>query len=111
MNRLSERIKAAWAVLTAPYCWYVCCKAAEPNLEISKADILTTAIGVLLRQMENNGVISKSRRDMMESILQDRSVILLSMAVLPATEIPVPTITYDCETEADFNELKEVEIE
>lgn len=56
------------------------------------------------------GRLSEERLQMIDSILCDRSVILQSMCKT-APECITPTVIYDCQSEEDFNELEEQEIE
>ena len=101
MNRMT-RIKAAWKVLTQKYA-IVHASNADANYLLIDA-ILHEAAKLHLR-----GVMSKERYQMIASILFDRSVILQS--VYKTNGKYVPTVIYDCQSEEDFNELKEQEIE
>ena len=63
-------------------------------------------------KLQVGGVMSKERYQMICSILFDRSVILQSIYKYKQEKDKyVPTVVYDCESEEDFKELKEQEIE
>ena len=102
MNRMT-RIKAAWKVLTQKYA----------IVHASNADANYLMIDAILHEaakLQLNGVMSKERYQMIASILFDRSVILQSIHRQDKDKY-VPTVIYDCESEEDFQELKEQEIE
>jgi len=97
-----KRIKAVWEVLTKKY--YILHSGNEDKEEIAKTALIMDAF-----LLEGLFVISTERLQMIASILFDRSVILQS--IYKDKGKYVPTVIYDCESEEDFNELREQEIE
>lgn len=100
---IKERIKAIWNVLTKKH--FV---VYASNI-ISEEDL---AILFLLRNAKclyKLRKLSAERLQMIDSILCDRSVILQSMCKT-APECITPTVIFDCQSEEDFETLKEQEI-
>ena len=99
----TERIKAAWKVLTSKYAM----------VHANNADVgylLIDAILLDAAELLHRGIMTTERFQMIGSVLADRSVILQSMHRQKDGKT-VPTVIYDCESEEDFSELKEQEIE
>lgn len=103
MMKLKERIKAAWKVLTMKYA-IVHASNADVNYLLIDAILLDVA------ELLHRGIMTTERYQMIDSVLSDRSVILQSMHRQKDGKT-VPTVIYDCESEEDFNELREQEIE
>lgn len=101
---IKERIKAIWDVLTKKHI-VVYASNIKDEEEITRLFFVRNA-----NKLHKLGRLSDARRDMIDSILYDRSVILLGMFKPFVHHEPFPTIIYDCESEEDFNELKEQEI-
>lgn len=101
MNRM-KRIKAAWEVLTRKYA-IVHASNADVNYLLIDAILLDAA------ELLHRGIMTTERFQMIGSVLSDRSVILQSMH--KTNDKYVPTVIYDCESEEDFNELREQEVE
>lgn len=99
---LMKRIKAAWEVLTKKN--YILHSGNEDKEEIAKTALIRDAF-----LLEGLFVISTERLQMIYSILYDRSVILQGFHE-EGWDYYVPTVIYDCESEEDFNELREQEI-
>ena len=70
------------------------------------------AIAKTAREMYERGELSEERLQMIGIALLDKSVIVLSKhrPIFKGME-EYCAITYDCESEEDFNELREQEIE
>lgn len=100
---LKKRIRAARKVLTKKY-FTVYTSNGDAN-KLMRDAIRTEAAKLVIK-----GVMSKERYQMIASILFDRSVILQSIHHQDKDKY-VPTVIYDCESEEDFQELKEQEIE
>lgn len=101
---IKERIKAIWRVLT------------KKHFVVYASDIISEEDLTILFLLRNakclyeHKKLSEERLQMIDSILCDRSVILQSMCKT-APECITPTVIYDCQSEEDFNELEEQEIE
>ena len=101
---IKERIKAIWRVLT------------KKHFVVYASDIISEEDLTILFLLRNakclyeHKKLSEERLQMIDSILCDRSVILQSMCKT-APECITPTVIYDCESEEDFETLKEQEIE
>ncbi len=101
---IKERIKAIWRVLT------------KKHFVVYASDIISEEDLTILFLLRNakclyeHKKLSEERLQMIDSILYDRSVILQSMCKT-APECITPTVIYDCQSEEDFNELEEQEIE
>lgn len=111
MMKLKKRIKAAWAMLRYPHAWYVCWHKSEDDEPVTEDMLCREAILEAARQLKGIGGLNEERYQMIESVLKDRSVILQSIVVTKILKIPIPYVIYDCESEEDFNELREQEIE
>lgn len=100
---IKERIKAIWDVLTKKHI-VVYASNIKDEEELTRLFFVRNA-----NKLHKLGRLSDARRDMIDSILYDRSVILQSMRDIAFGYI-IPTVIYDCLSEEDFNELKEQEI-
>ncbi len=100
---LMNRIKAVWRVLTKKN--YILHSGNEDEEELAKGALIGDALA-----LENLSVINIERLQMIYSILYDRSVILQGFHE-EEWDYYVPTVIYDCESEEDFNELREQEVE
>lgn len=101
---IKERIKAIWDVLTKKH-FVVYASNIISEEELTRLFLVRNA-----NKLHELGRLSAERLQMIDSILCDRSVILQSMCKT-APECITPTVIYDCESEEDFNELKEQEID
>lgn len=97
-----RNLHAAWRVLTS-YKHYQICVYEESYTE---KQLVEKGFFRAVCSARDYGLISKPRYDMMLSILFDPSVIMLSKGASG-----VCYAAYDCQTEQDFNDLKECETE
>lgn len=100
---IKERIKAIWDVLTKKH-FVVYASNIKDEEELTRLFLVRN-----INKLHELGRLSDARFEMIGSILYDRSVILQSMCKT-APECITPTVIFDCESEEDFNELKEQEI-
>ena len=101
---IKERIKAIWDVLTKKH-FVVYASDIKDEEELTRLFLVRNA-----NKLHELGRLSDARFEMIGSILCDRSVILQSICKT-APECITPTVIFDCESEEDFNELKEQEID
>ena len=108
MKQLLNRIKDAWCILTSRrnFCvFFTDYKTVSyENTYVDLRCFILRAVDQLYR----SGGYTESdfaRYQMIESILNERSVILLS---IPGD---IPTITYDCASDEDFQVLAAVNID
>lgn len=101
---IKERIKAIWRVLTKKH-FVVYASNIKDEEELTRLFLVRNA-----KRLCKLRKLSEERLQMIDSILYDRSVILQSMCKT-APECITPTVIFDCESEEDFNELKEQEID
>lgn len=112
MKKLKERIKAAWAMLTQPHAWYACWSKSIDDEPVTEAMLCREALIVAASQLEETGELSTERWQMIMEVIDARSVILQSIReASTALDITVPFVIYDCESEEDFKELREQEVE
>ncbi len=104
MKKLIKRIKVAWIVLTRTH---IIVHASNADKEY----LLTDAIIKDAANLYYDEKLSFERYQMICSVLFDRSVIVQSMWNIFNKGAVVPAVIYDCESEEDFNELKEQEVE
>lgn len=121
LKELKARIKAAWQVFKADYCWYVCFIGEGAKREILERTILEASnqlkdyvCGIVNgcdKELEQSAV---ARHQMIESVLYDRSIILQSVTdyeEYPSLGKDLPTVIYDCASEEDFHLLLSQDIE
>lgn len=101
---IKKKIKAIWDVLTKKH-FVVYASDIKDEEELTRLFFVRNA-----NKLHELGRLSEERLQMIDSILCDRSVILQSMCKT-APECITPTVIYDCQSEEDFNELEEQEIE
>lgn len=101
---IKEKIKAIWDVLTKKH-FVVYASDIKDEEELTRLFFVRNA-----NKLHELGRLSEGRLQMIDSILYDRSVILQSMYDIAFGYI-TPTVIFDCESEEDFNKLKEQEIE
>lgn len=101
---IKKKIKAIWDVLTKKHF------IVYASGIISEEDLTILFLLRNAKRLYELRKLSAERLQMIDSILCDRSVILQSMCKT-APECITPTVIFDCESEEDFNELKEQEIE
>lgn len=101
---IKERIKAIWDVLTKKHI-VIYASNIKDEEELTRLFFVRNA-----NKLHELGRLSEERLQMIDSILYDRSVILQSMRDIALGYI-TPTVIFDCESEEDFNKLKEQEIE
>ena len=100
---IKKKVKAIWDVLTKKH-FVVYTSNIKDEEELTRLFLVRNA-----NKLHELGRLSDARRDMIDSILYDRSVILQSMCDIAFGYI-IPTVSYDCESEEDFETLKEQEI-
>lgn len=101
---IKKKIKAIWDVLTKKH-FVVYASDIKDEEDLTILFLLRNA-----KCLYEHKKLSEERLQMIDSILCDRSVILQSMCKT-APECITPTVIYDCQSEEDFNELEEQEIE
>lgn len=100
---IKKKIKAIWDVLTKKH-FVVYASNIKDEEELTRLFLVRNA-----KKLHKLGRLSDARLDMVDSVLYDRSVILQSMRNIAFGYI-IPTVAFDCQSEEDFNELKEQEI-
>lgn len=100
---IKKKIKAIWDVLTKKH-FVVYASDIKDEEELTRLFFVRNA-----NKLHELGRLSEERLQMIDSILYDRSVILQSMCKT-APECITPTVIFDCESEEDFETLKEQEI-
>lgn len=100
---IKERIKAIWDVLTKKHI-VVYASNIKDEEELTRLFFVRNT-----NKLHELGRLSDARLDMVDSVLYDRSVILQSMHDIAFGYI-IPTVVFDCQSEEDFNKLKEQEI-
>lgn len=96
---IKERIKAIWDVLTKKH-FVVYASNIKDEEEMTRLFLVRNA-----NKLHKLGRLSEGRRQMIDSILYDRSVVLHTMCHLAFGGI-IPTVIYDCQSKEDFNKLK-----
>ena len=107
MKKLTYKLKALWNILTAPASWY--CTFSKEDAPFVEADMLHTVILTAARKLVEAEVINETRLSMIQDIIEDRSVVLHTVA-LSDKELQVPThfVSYDA-TDEDIALMKEDE--
>ena len=101
-----KKLKALWSILKAPASWY--CTFSKKDAPFIEADMLHSVI-LTARKLVEAEVINETRLNMIQDILEDRSVVLHTVA-LSDKELQVPThfVSYDA-TDEDIALMKEDE--
>jgi len=107
MKKLTYKLKAMWNILTAPASWYCCFRKEDaPFIE---ADMLYSVILTAARKLVEAEVINETRFCMIQDILEDRSVVLHTVALSDkALQVPTHFVSYDA-TDEDLALMKEDE--
>ena len=107
MKKLTYKLKAMWNILTAPAFWY--CTFSHKDGPFVEADMLHSVILTAARKLVEAEVINETRLSMIQDIIEDRSVVLHTVA-LSDKELQVPThfVSYDA-TDEDIALMKEDE--
>ena len=107
MKKLTHKLKAIWNILKAPaFGLYTFRKEDAPFVE---ADMLHSVILTAARQLVETGRINEARRNMIQDILEDRSVVLHTVALSDkALQVPTHFVSYDA-TDEDIALMKEDE--
>lgn len=102
-----KKLKALWNILTAPAFWY--CTFSKKDAPFVEADILHSVILTAARKLVEAEVINETRLSMIQDIIEDRSVVLHTVA-LSDKDLQVPThfVSYDA-TDEDIALMKEDE--
>lgn len=107
MNSIKYKLKALWNILTAPASWY--CTFQKQDAPITKDDILHSIILTAANQLVETGRINEARLNMIQDILEDRSVVLHTVALSnEVLQVPTHFVSYDA-TEEDIELMKEDE--
>lgn len=107
MKKLTYKLKALWNILTAPVSWY--CTFQKPDEPVTEADILYSVILTAARQLVETGRINEARLNMIQDILEDRSVVLHTVALSDKVlQVPTHFVSYDA-TDEDIDLMKEDE--
>lgn len=101
---IKKKIKAIWDVLTKKH-FVVYASDIKDEEELTRLFLVRNA-----KRLCELGRLSEGRRQMIDSILYDRSVVLHTMCHLAFGGI-IPTSIYDCQSKEDSYKLKEQEIE
>lgn len=107
MKKLTYKLKALWNILKAPAFWY--CTFSKKDAPFVEADMLHSVILTAARKLVEAEVINETRLNMIQDIIEDRSVVLHTVA-LSDKELQVPThfVSYDA-TDEDIALMKEDE--
>ena len=100
---IKKKIKAIWDVLTKKH-FVVYASNIKDEEELTRLFLVRN-----INKLHELGRLSDARFEMIGSILYDRSVILQSMYNIALGYI-TPTVIFDCQSEEDFETLKEQEI-
>ena len=102
-----KKLKALWNILTAPASWY--CTFSKEDAPFVEADMLHSVILTAARKLVEAEVINETRLSMIQDIIEDRSVVLHTVA-LSDKDLQVPThfVSYDA-TDEDIAIMKEDE--
>lgn len=107
MKKLTYKLKAMWNILTAPASWY--CTFSKEDAPFVEADMLHSVILTAARQLVEAEVINETRFGMIQDILEDRSVVLHTVALSDkALQVPTHYVSYDA-TDEDLVLMKEDE--
>lgn len=107
MKKFTHKLKAMWNILTAHNFWY--CTFSKENAPFVKADMLHSVILTAARQLVETGRINEARHNMIQDILEDRSVVLHTVALSDkALQVPTHFVSYDA-TDEDLALMKEDE--
>lgn len=96
---IKKKIKAIWDVLTKKH-FVVYASNIKDEEEMTRLFLVRNA-----NELHKLGRLSEGRRQMIDSILYDRSVALHTMCHVALGGI-IPTVIYDCQSKEDFNKLK-----
>lgn len=106
-KKFKKKLKALWNILTAPaFCYYTFSKKNAPFVE---ADMLHSVILTAARKLVEAEVINETRFGMIQDILEDRSVVLHTVALSDKVlQVPTHYVSYDA-TDEDIALMKEDE--
>lgn len=106
MKKLTYKLKALWNILTAPaFCYYTFSKEDAPFVE---ADMLHSVILTAARKLVEAEVINETRLNMIQDIIEDRSVVLHTVTCDKELQVPTHFVSYDA-TDEDIDLMKEDE--
>lgn len=107
MKKLTHKLKAIWNILKAPaFGLYTFRKEDAPFVE---ADMLHSVILTAARKLVEAEVINETRFGMIQDILEDRSVVLHTVALSDKVlQVPTHYVSYDA-TDEDIALMKEDE--
>lgn len=102
-----KKLKALWNILKAHAFWY--CTFSKKDAPFVEADMLHSVILTAARKLVEAEVINETRLNMIQDIIEDRSVVLHTVA-LSDKDLQVPThfVSYDA-TDEDIDLMKEDE--
>lgn len=101
-----KKLKALWNILTAPaFCYYTFSKKDAPFVV---ADMLHSVILTAARTLVEAEVINETRLNMIQDIIEDRSVVLHTVTCDKDLQVPTHFVSYDA-TDEDIDLMKEDE--
>lgn len=107
MGKFTHKLKAMWNILTAHNFWY--CTFSKEDAPFVEADMLHSVILTAARQLVETGRINEARRNMIQDICEDRSVVLHTVTLSDkALQVPTHFVSYDA-TDEDLALMKEDE--
>ena len=106
MKKLTYKLKALWNILTAPVSWY--CTFHKQDEPFTEADILYSVILTAARKLVEAEVINETRLNMIQDVIEDRSVVLHTVTCDKDLQVPTHFVSYDA-TDEDIALMKEDE--
>lgn len=106
MKKLTYKLKALWNILTAHASWY--CTFSKKDAPFVEADMLHSVILTAARKLVEAEVINETRLNMIQDILEDRSVVLHTVTCDKDLQVPTHFVSYDA-TDEDIALMKEDE--
>ena len=101
-----KKLKALWNILTAHASWY--CTFSKNDAPFVEADMLHSVILTAARKLVEAEVINETRLNMIQDIIEDRSVVLHTVTCDKELQAPTHFVSYDA-TDEDIDLMKEDE--
>lgn len=101
-----KKLKALWNILKAPAFWY--CTFSKKDTPFVEADMLHSVILTAARKLIEAEVINETRLNMIQDIIEDRSVVLHTVTCDNDLQVPTHFVSYDA-TDEDIDLMKEDE--
>ena len=86
MKKFTYKLKALWNILKAPASWY--CTFSKQDAPFVEADMLHSVILTAARKLVEAEVINETRLNMIQDIIEDRSVVLHTVALSATCRLP-----------------------